>query len=132
MRSCLTISSLYSNMTDSNKAPVLRILCQGPNELKQLHEANTPRERLARTQALFLYQIMRVFDGDITLRTLAGKDMSLLGSWLGDLSKIRDNLDTPHDIESRARQRNVPDSWEVSISNGHVISSECESNNWYP
>ena len=113
---CFSISTLYSNVTDSNKSSVFKLLCQGPVDLKRLPETSIPRERLARTQALFLYQIMRLFDGDITLRSQAEKDMLLLEAWVGDLCKIRDNLESPHETGNTGPQisRNKPNSWEVS------------------
>lgn len=116
MRTCLTTSSLYSNMNDNTKASVLRILFQSPAELKQSHQPNTPRGRLARTQALFLYQIMCLFDGDITLRAQAEKDMPILVDWLGDLCKVRDNLEAPPAAGDRERQGDGLSSWEVSLS----------------
>lgn len=106
IQSCFTVSALYSNMTSNNKASVFRVLYQSLNELKQQQQlANTPLEKLARAQALFLYQIICLFDGDLTLRSDADRDMLLLQDWLDDLCKIRENLST---LES-----DRPKSWEV-------------------
>lgn len=105
IQSCLTVSALYSSMTSSNKASVFRVLCQSLDELKQQQLANTPQEKLARAQALFLYQIICLFDGDLTLRSNADRDMLLLQDWLDDLCKIRENLGTP--------KCDRPRSWEV-------------------
>ncbi|ODM24455.1 hypothetical protein SI65_02045 [Aspergillus cristatus] len=105
IQSCLTVCALYSSMTSSNKTSVFRVLCQSLNELKQQQQlANTPLEKLARAQALFLYQIVCLFDGDLTLRSNANRDMLLLQDWLDDLCKIRENLRTP--------ERDHPRSWE--------------------
>lgn len=109
IRSCLGASALYSSMTSSNKTSVLRILCQSLNELKEQQSANTPQEKLARTQALFLYQIIGIFDGDVTLRSNADRNMLLLQDWLDDLCKIRENLLTPESMNVL----NPPRSWEV-------------------
>jgi hypothetical protein len=109
IESCFTVSTLYSNMTSSNKTSVFRILCQSLSELKAAHLTNTVQEKLARTQALFLYQIISLFDGDITLRSNADQNMPLLQSWLDELCKVRENLRKPEDINNQ----NPPKSWEV-------------------
>jgi hypothetical protein len=53
----------------------------------------TPLEKLARSQALFLYQIIRLLDGDVILRAQGEKDMPLLQRWLGELCRVRENLE---------------------------------------
>lgn len=113
IQSCLTVSALYSRMTSSNKASVFRVLCQSLNELKQQQQlANTPLEKLSRAQALFLYQIICLFDGDLTLRSNADRDMLLLQDWLDDLCKTRENLRTQERADIRGGP-NLPISWEV-------------------
>jgi hypothetical protein len=105
-------------MTSSNKTSVFRVLCQSLNELKRQQLANTPQEKLARAQALFLYQIICLFDGDLTLRSNADRDMPLLQDWLDELCKIRENLRTPESMNSVGVRRdpNPPRSWEVGTS----------------
>lgn len=113
IQSCLTVCALYSSMTSSNKASVFRVLCQSLSELKQQQQlANTPLEKLARAQALFLYQIICLFDGDLTLRSNADRDMLLLQDWLDDLCKIRENLGMPECVNG-LDIRETPRSWEV-------------------
>ncbi|KAK9482017.1 hypothetical protein V1527DRAFT_477764 [Lipomyces starkeyi] len=114
IRSCFTVSALYSNMTSSNKTSVFRVLCQSLDELKQQRLANTPQEKLARAQALFLYQIICLFDGDLTLRSNADRDMPLLQDWLDELCKIRENLVTRESMNSvdLGVDPSPPRSWE--------------------
>jgi len=55
--------------------------------------AITPTEKLARTQALFMYLVIALFlDGDVSLRKLAEREMERMTTWLGELCKIRENL----------------------------------------
>lgn len=75
----------------------------------------TPTEKLARTQALFLYQVMRLFDENITLRSQAEKDMPVLDAWLAELCKIRENLGN---LENDAARHEKPVEWEVSLWSG--------------
>lgn len=106
-------------MTISNKTSVFRVLCESLNELKRRPFVNTPQEKLARAQALFLFQIICVFDGDLTLRSNADRDMPLLQNWLDDLCKVRENVETSGDTNSTGlwKDPSAPRSWEVGSSN---------------
>jgi hypothetical protein len=107
--SCFTVSTLYSNMNSNNKTSVFRILCQSLNDLKRQQLEHSPQEILARAQALFLYQIISLFDGDITLRSNADRNMPLLQDWVDELCKIRENIKTPENMNDPR----PPKSWEV-------------------
>lgn len=74
----------------------------------------TPTDKLARCQALFLYQIMRLLDGDVCLRAQGEKDLPLLKRWLGELLRVRDNLSHLAQLEDSAKKRQHPGEWEVS------------------
>ncbi|KAI1436243.1 hypothetical protein GGR50DRAFT_693428 [Xylaria sp. CBS 124048] len=89
---------LYMNRTPENTAMGMRTLCQSARELVingSLRIVLPPVEKLARVQALFLYQVIRLFDGDVTLRAQAEKDLALLRKWLDELCHIRENLGDP-------------------------------------
>lgn len=103
---CFTVCALYSAVTEGNKSIVFRTLHQSISELDRYHTANTPQEKLARAQALFLYQTIRLFDGDLTLRSDADKDMELLLKWVDDLVKVRESIDY-------GTLSDLPRSWEV-------------------
>ncbi|KAI1488263.1 hypothetical protein F5X96DRAFT_94718 [Biscogniauxia mediterranea] len=104
---------LYTNQTEANRGPLLRILHMNVTELKEMAGGTslTPQEKLARVHALLFYQTIRMFDGDITLGQEADDDMALLESWNTELCKMRDNLDElvtmDHDICNKP-----PESWE--------------------
>ncbi|KAM0492741.1 hypothetical protein ACHAP6_000894 [Verticillium nonalfalfae] len=88
----------------------MRVLCEAADELtrpprhsqgngKEAAQAPssetadlTPLDKLARTQALLIYQQIRIFDGDIGLREQAERDIGTLEAWLEDLETYRDNL----------------------------------------
>lgn len=111
--SCFTTCVLYDNRTPANTAMVMRALYSNVRELLD-HEVGrttaTPTEKLARTQALFIYQVMRLFDENITLRSQAEKDMPVLDAWLAELCKIRDNLGN---LENDTARNQKPVEWEV-------------------
>lgn len=125
MLSCFTTNVLYANRTDTNMAMVMRALQESVHELI-VSESNrvvaTPTEKLARAQALFLYQVIRLFDGDITLRAQGEKDTALLHTWLGDLCRIREHLGDLAELENGATRSQPPKEWEVSA---HHYSSRC-------
>jgi len=98
-------------MTSSNKTSVFRVLCRSLDDLKQQHMVNTPQEKLARAQALFIYQIIGLFDGDVTLRSHADRNMKLLQDWVDELCKIRENLGSESMNNSKP-----PRSWEVGTN----------------
>jgi hypothetical protein len=106
-------------MTSSNKTSVFRVLCQSIDELKGQQLAITPLEKLARAQALFLYQIICTFDGDLTLRSYADRTMLLLQDWLDELCKVRENLKTSDSMNSvdKRTDSSPPRSWEVGTLN---------------
>lgn len=98
---------------------VMRALQQAVQELLDAETgraAAKPVEKLARAQALFLYQVIRLFDGDILLRSQAEKDLPLLQAWLEDLLKMRENIGSLAELENEGAQIQVPVEWEVSIS----------------
>ncbi|KAJ0124284.1 hypothetical protein J7T55_005622 [Diaporthe amygdali] len=110
--SCFTTCVLYDSRTPANTAMVVRALHGNVRELLDSEAGRaiaTPTEKLARAQALFLYQVMRLFDENITLRSQAEKDMPVLETWLGDLCKIRENLGNLADERTRNQE---PVEWE--------------------
>lgn len=113
--SCFATCVLYENCTADNTAMVIKVLHGNVRELLDFEAGRTtttPTEKLARAQALFLYQIIRLFDESITLRSQAEKDMPILETWLGELCKIRENLG---DLEDGARHQK-PVEWAVRHS----------------
>ncbi|KAJ9622247.1 hypothetical protein H2204_011595 [Knufia peltigerae] len=83
--------------------------------------ATMPVEKLARTQALFLFQIIRLLDGDVTLRAQGERDIRLLEVWLNDLCKVRENLrdlgagSGTSERNSVGRRNQHPPQWETWI-----------------
>lgn len=113
--SCFTTCVLYENRTPANTAMVIKALHGNVRELLDFEAGRTsatPTEKLARAQALFLYQIIRLFDESITLRSQAEKDMPILETWLSDLCRIRENLGN---LEDGTRHQK-PVEWAVSGS----------------
>lgn len=132
--SCFSTSVLYSNRTPANTAMVMRALQGGARDLVTNESARfvtTTTERLARAQALFVYQVIRLFDGDITLRAQAEKDIPLLNVWLVELCKMRDNLSTVARLEHGVAKPQPPE-WEVSLdsrvpSSGYRLIESCSA-----
>ncbi|KAI0396607.1 hypothetical protein F5Y17DRAFT_455885 [Xylariaceae sp. FL0594] len=96
MVSCFATCLLYTSRTPANSTMVMQALYGNIGNLMAAQAdrvVSTPIEKLARTQALLLYQIIRLFDGDVALRSQAEKDMSLFLTWVKELCNTRDNLD---------------------------------------
>lgn len=118
MLSCFSANVLYANRTPTNAAMVMRVLHTSARDLVVAEERRavpaTPVEKLARVQALLLYQVMRLLDGDVMLRAQGEKDMVLLRTWLRDLCRVRENLGDLAKLEGSALRRQSPVPWEVS------------------
>ncbi|KAK5316239.1 hypothetical protein LTR70_006407 [Exophiala xenobiotica] len=113
--SCFTASVLYANRTQANTAIVMRALHRNVRELVSAEISRavaTPVEKLARTQALFLYQVIRLLDGDIILRAQGERDIPLLQTWLGDLCKVRENLGDLTQLGASVVRRRPPGEWD--------------------
>lgn len=118
---CFSTNVIYSNRTPENMAMVMRAVQRSVTELIQNETGRTvvtPIEKLARTQTLFLLQIIRLLDGDVILRAQGENDIPLLKIWLGELCRVRENLGTPADAGDNAIGDQPPHDWEVS----HLIS----------
>lgn len=122
--SCFSTCVLYKNRTPDNAAMVVRAI---QSDVKGLvgseSDANTgavsqavlmPLEKVARVQALLLYQIIRLLDGDVMLRAQGERDMELMEGWVRDLCKVRDNLGNLEREESGRVRTGPPEEWEVS------------------
>lgn len=94
--------------------PAAHVQAQGPADIAT-DPVNTIYEKLARTQALWMYQVLRVFDGDIGLRAQAEQDMNTLETWLLELEQYRDNLEEMCLLDEAGVRQRAPRSWEVCI-----------------
>ncbi|GAW14269.1 hypothetical protein ANO14919_036690 [Xylariales sp. No.14919] len=115
MISCFTTCVLYASRTPTNMHMVMRAMSDSVREFVDTESSRvllTPIEKLARSQTLFLYQIIRLFDGDVTLRAQGEKDIELLKTWLGELCRIRDNLGDLVRLEYASARRQPPVQWE--------------------
>ena len=117
--SCFTANVLYANRTPENTAMVMRALQSRVSELVDAEAGRVvarPVEKLACTQALFLYQIIRLLDGDVILRAQGERDIPLLQTWLGDLCRVRENLGDLAQLGNSVMRNQPPREWEVSTA----------------
>ncbi|KAJ5119059.1 hypothetical protein N7448_010767 [Penicillium atrosanguineum] len=79
IQDAFTVSSAYCNKTIETEDMVLRILENKSTKLvNQDHQSSTLEELLATMQALLLFHIIQLFDGDIRQRSLAEQNMDTL------------------------------------------------------
>lgn len=123
---CFTINALYANRKNAHTPMVMRAIHDGARELLLDVGADTdadngivkPMQKLARTQALFLYQVIRLLDGDVTLRAQGERDIQILRMWVGELCKLRENLGDMVQLGDGMIRKQPPIEWEVSYSMG--------------
>lgn len=115
--SCFATCVLYTNRTPGNTVMVMQALHSNVRELLAAETSRAvamPVEKLARTQALLLYQIIRLLDGDVALRVQGENDVALLKRWLSELYKVRENLGDLAQLGDSVRRKQHPGEWEVS------------------
>jgi len=99
---------LYANKTAANQALVYRTIEQNVEKLFTPEYVETVEEHLSRTQALLLYQSMRLFDTDIRQRSFAEANMDLCESWTDLLGDLRNATSEAPNLPSQK-----PITWEV-------------------
>jgi hypothetical protein len=57
---------MYMAKNNINKIMIFRAIDRGATELAKSAQSTVPTEMLARTQSLLLYQMIRLFDGDVS------------------------------------------------------------------
>ncbi|KAM0522587.1 hypothetical protein ACHAPE_002179 [Trichoderma viride] len=95
LQNAFTATAAYFARTAANKGLIFRIIKGHCNALLDQPEVGPDAgedtvvhgtlHHLARTQALLIYQIIRLFDGDIRSRAQAENCMEILLSWAGQL-----------------------------------------------
>ncbi|KAK7430771.1 hypothetical protein QQZ08_002815 [Neonectria magnoliae] len=84
-----TVLTAYLNKTPSSQDTVFRIIDDRVNQLIQDHATQpslalsvlTLADHAARVQALLIFQVIRLFDGDIRMRARAETHIPTLNSW---------------------------------------------------
>lgn len=88
MQEALGVCSLYSQRNSQNEHLVNRCISQAARRLITEHcesDNMSPTDQIASVQALCLYQIVQLFDGDIALRSQAEAAGPVLDRWLRQL-----------------------------------------------
>ncbi|KAF2192508.1 hypothetical protein K469DRAFT_731029 [Zopfia rhizophila CBS 207.26] len=82
-----SLSALYLMKTNQNAPVIIRSIDSKISSLMSSTNTWTLSEHLAAVQALIIYQIIRLFDSDLRLQSLADKQNSLLELWTASLWK---------------------------------------------
>jgi hypothetical protein len=80
IRVAFTICAAYARMNEVNQSMLFQILDAEVSELLTPVLSSTLLEDLSKMQALVLYQIIRLFNGELKQRTLAEQQQSVLGT----------------------------------------------------
>lgn len=95
IQDAFTVSSAYCNKTIETEDMVLRILENKAAKLvNQDHQSSTLEEILATVQALLLFHIIQLFDGNIRQRSLAEQNMDTLRALTMQLQARAADLDS--------------------------------------
>jgi hypothetical protein len=112
MQEALGVCSLHAHQNDCNGRLVARCVSQAARRLvNEHHELDTlsPIEQLASVQVLCLYQIIQLFDGDVSLRSEAEAARPLLDQWIRQLKHRAKPVDSP--LEDAVSRTSTHDAW---------------------
>lgn len=79
------VCSAYLNRTPANMNMIFSILSSKVQHLISTMQSCSVQDQLASLQAMILYQIIRLFDGNIRQRSIAEAQLSLLDQWTAAL-----------------------------------------------
>ncbi|GKZ30293.1 hypothetical protein AbraIFM66950_008629 [Aspergillus brasiliensis] len=101
IQDALMVCALYKEKNEANEAWVFRIInAKTANLLDRSALSQLPvLEQLAATQALILYQIIRLFDGDIRQRADAERTDQTMSSWTKQLQLYMNPADSDLQVE---------------------------------
>jgi DNA-binding HxlR family transcriptional regulator len=131
LQDAMSACALYSIKTEANQALVFGHVQQKCQQLVTSTDAQSASktELLAALQSLVLYQMIRLFDGDVRLRALAEADESVTLQWANRLKiLLRDGAVVRHNAASSPITR-VGFHTSSSPSSPRDISVE-SSDNW--
>ncbi|PVH89110.1 hypothetical protein DL98DRAFT_96436 [Cadophora sp. DSE1049] len=86
LRDAISASSLYINKNELNETMIWEIITTQVTRLTEPRPYWTVAEHLACVQAFIIFQIIRLFDGDIKQRSDAEQQEELLTSWTDSLA----------------------------------------------
>lgn len=116
-------ATAYAAQTPQTKGWTLKVLLDAVREVHRDGErATTHADRLARVQALFLLNTMRIFDGDLGMRAAAEREMTVFLAWVKDLIVVKNELEEGLPASAHMLRDKPPKSWEVSsaaLKNDH-------------
>ncbi|PMB72772.1 hypothetical protein BM221_000189 [Beauveria bassiana] len=117
-------ATAYAHRSPHNRAWIMKLLSDTAISVHRDGEgADSPRDKLARVQALVILDSMRVFDGDVGLRAAAEREAHVLGAWIGELQQVVEALEAEAaaaaaaatvDLYVPSRER-PPKSWDAWI-----------------
>lgn len=95
------VCAAYLSKSTTNQNLVFHILSNKVDGLVSLRQSNygSFEDELASVQALIIYQIIRLFDGDIRQRGTAEAQFQLLDAWVMQL-RLRSEFDLPPSTQS--------------------------------
>ncbi|KAB8248792.1 hypothetical protein BDV35DRAFT_158612 [Aspergillus flavus] len=82
IQDAFTVSASYYTKTAATEDTILRIVeAKTATLIRQNHQENTLEELLAAVQALLIFHIIQLFDGDVRQRSIAEQNMDTLRAW---------------------------------------------------
>lgn len=119
MLSAFSAASAYATATPDNKAWIIKLVTNAAVQVHREGENVTSHaDRLARVQALLLIDLIRIFDGDLSLRAAADRERHVFVEWIKDLRSILVELEAEATLlggGSMSARDKPPKSWDSWI-----------------
>lgn len=94
----------YLSKSATNASVISNILSSKCDELIARRPCCSPKAELASVQALIMYQIIRLFDGDMYQRAIAETQFQVLKVWVADM-RHRCAFELPYEIQQSPYRR---------------------------
>ena len=104
-RDLVGVSAMYCQKTPENLSVVFAMLDDNISRLIAKSPSWGPEDLLLGTQALIVYQIIRLFDGDIRQRANAERQSVLLETWTSQLQAALNTFQNTLQLESPTHRR---------------------------
>ncbi|KAE8449818.1 hypothetical protein EG329_007295 [Mollisiaceae sp. DMI_Dod_QoI] len=112
LQDAISACSLYVSRTETNEAVVWEIISSMVTKLLQLRASWSVAEHLSCVQALVIFQIIRLFDGDVRARADGEDAESVLEEWTDHLALRTDIIVEGQDNQLLDARTLVEKGWE--------------------
>ena len=108
-------ATAQASSSPQNKGWTCKLIMDAARDVHREGElAETPAQKLARVQASLVVLGIKMFDGDMTMRSSAERELNILLDWTKDLLNVARQIDDGKAMEPPSDEQ-APKSWDVCL-----------------